>query len=585
MLEKINSSSILEFVQSISLLRNVCLVPSNEIKNNEIDCILEGVTAIKGKDVVLRIVFDKFFPIHKPLFFLKEPNSLGFIPHVDKSGSVCYSQNEGIVLDSTNPQGIINESFQKVLSTLEKGVSGENKEDFYLEFESYWNLQENLLCISSIVTTLDKPKKIIIAKKNNTEFFIADDDISINNFCNGKLSGKCTYVNAFYIPFTTSLDILPPKYGQCWSYKEVKKILIFWMNDREAKKIVKPLLANPKTTEYLIFDLIISDSRNALFGIKISNIKCNISKRKRGKITKSPLLDKKVVFSPIKIDRYDKKYLVSRGGDGTILDNKRVLLIGCGSVGGHIALELARSGISSITLVDKETLSKENIYRHVLGFNYCDQAKSKALKSEIEKKIPHIKITSIEDSIENVLGNENFVISQWDLVIVALGDPTIELYLNKVFHKEEKMPPFIFTWLEAYGIGGHALLSNNNTSGCFQCLYRDINEINVLYNLASFAKEKQNFAKSLSGCGGEYTPYSSIATNKTAIIATELAIDLLLEKEKDNPLISWKGDSFNFTKKYELSPRYSLNKQQLFERRYLYKDKNCQICKQKCHEK
>jgi tRNA A37 threonylcarbamoyladenosine dehydratase len=67
------------------------------------------------------------------------------------------------------------------------------------------------------------------------------------------------------------------------------------------------------------------------------------------------------------VDRLDPSFLLGRGGGNTGLRQKKVLIVGCGSLGGRIAVELSRTGVSSLTLVDRDMLSPENTYRHVLG--------------------------------------------------------------------------------------------------------------------------------------------------------------------------------------------------------------------------
>ncbi len=167
---------------------------------------------------------------------------------------------------------------------------------------------------------------------------------------------------------------------------------------------------------------------------------------------------------------------------------------------------------------------------------------------------------------------------------MAIGNPTIELYLNKYFYNTKNMPPVIFTWLEAYGIGGHALLTNNkNRNGCLECLFtppeKDIENYGK-YNRSSFAKKGQEFSKAISGCGSLFTPYGSLDAIQTAILAVRLAINVLDGHEIDNPILSWKGDSQMFLEnKKILSDRYRCTVEQLYENRYKYKSDLCPICR------
>ena len=140
----------------------------------------------------------------------------------------------------------------------------------------------------------------------------------------------------------------------------------------------------------------------------------------------------------------------------------------------------------------------------------------------------------------------------------------------------------IFSWVEPLGIGGHALLIlNQDKTGCYECLYtlNPEDQLDVLKNRASFAAPKQFFGKRISCCGSTFTPYGSLDALQTAIITTRLCISALIGEEKNNPLISWKGDSTIFIQNgYKLSERYYMLNQKLIDLRYQYKSAHCKVC-------
>ena len=67
--------------------------------------MLEGEVTIESYDVTLQLVLDRSFPLRLPRFILRPWDALGFIPHVDQSGLVCFLDAEGIVLDRRRPVG------------------------------------------------------------------------------------------------------------------------------------------------------------------------------------------------------------------------------------------------------------------------------------------------------------------------------------------------------------------------------------------------------------------------------------------------------------------------------------------------
>lgn len=576
--------------------------------NYKFSLVMEGKVLLDGQSVTIQIALDDHFPFHKPFFFLKPYDVLGFIPHVDISGFICYIRDEGIIINTDNPLAIIEESFDRVIKTLTDGKRRLNHKDIQEEFVDYWNNLNDISFIESNVDLSSNVKVVKVAQfENYPRWFVGDNVKAILNYCykyiRNTRMGKPTFTNALYIPLRDGAVLFPPSYKEFWTVKQFRNIIyknITGSNKRILERLVKQKI-KPDDVLIVLVSIPLSDGNRTLIGVKYSEFTpLDINKSRRKKEFSHPLYktDANCKFSPLCVIRHDKDYLVPRGGGNNSLKDKKVALIGCGSVGGYIAVELAKAGIQKITLIDHECLMPENVYRHLLGTDslliesYKNgketglpyNPKIFGLKKEIERKLPYTDIDVLSnyiDRIENVISNNVIDFRQYDLVIVAIGNPTIELYLNEYFHKNNDMPPIIFTWVEAYGIGGHALLTNNNgKSGCLKCLYTDpFDEKVSLYNRASFAAEGQTFAKQVSGCSSMYIPYSSLDALQTAILATRLAIDTLTGKEKDNPILSWKGNADIFLQNgFKLSDRYSVPYEQLYNTRYLYKNKSCKIC-------
>ena len=51
------------------------------------------------------------------------------------------------------------------------------------------------------------------------------------------------------------------------------------------------------------------------------------------------------------------------------LKNARVAVFGLGGVGGYVAEALARTGVGSMTIVDKDTVSESNINRQIIALH------------------------------------------------------------------------------------------------------------------------------------------------------------------------------------------------------------------------
>lgn len=374
------------------------------------------------------------------------------------------------------------------------------------------------------------------------------------------------------MPLCEGSFVFPPTPDSFWDLQEIHQIV--WSNlSPENEKTLWQLTRKHKINEAIVFSLPRPSGGHTLFGISFQRI------RQAHPLSGDGYAG---VITPIVLERRDRDYLLPRGGAHVGLQKKHVALIGCGAVGGFVALEMGRAGILSLTLVDRETVTADNSYRHVLGREAIREPKSHALRDEIQRKLPYAQAISIHNSVEAAIDQGKFRPARYDLIVVAIGDETTSLYLNEFFQSTSGTPPVIFTWLDPYGIGGHALLTNNGESpGCFECLFTPVSPelATSLHNRASFAASGQSFAKDLSGCGTLFTPYGSIDATNTAVLATRMVIDSLFGQETGNPLLSWKGSARQFLQAgYSLSDRYYLSEADLFEHRYGYANSHCSVC-------
>ncbi|HCU21764.1 MAG TPA: thiamine biosynthesis protein ThiF [Candidatus Atribacteria bacterium] len=594
---------ILQFLREDLPLTDVkSVLPDDTVVKDNIREAYEGNVEIDGCKVTLQIILNKDFPLSKPRFFLKQPYVLGFIPHVQQSnGCVCYVQDEGLVLDMDNPTGIIDECLKRVIINLTRGKKGDNKNDFYEEFESYWAELKNGEEWISFVKITPFLKEIVVAFSEEWRSIVLGD--TLDDIAQGvkRFFGKEVDVKilkwGIYIPLRA--PIRPPSPDNFWSAKDMRQLVfknISGSNGSMLKNLLKKKKIKKNGLEFVFLSMPISKGKYALAGVKFSKFASQNGAKSKVTVFPHPLYQVGSTFqmTPHLIRRYDMDYILPRAGALlSLADDKRVLLIGCGSVGGHIAFELARAGVANLTLVDSDNLNPENIHRQLLGADrlcklievdgvktYEAHSKVEGLREEIEAKYPYITVKTFEGAVQDFIKDKILDPCAFDLIIVALGNTPVELFLNRYFHEQNNCPPAIFAWNEPLGIGGHALVTKNNgRSGCLECLYhRDPD--NPLYNNASFAAPNQFFGKTVSGCSNVFTPYGSMDSIQTAVLATRLGINVLLGYEPDNPVLSWKGDDRLFLEQnYKLSSRYAkLSLEQLFESRYEYKLQCCKIC-------
>lgn len=122
------------------------------------------------------------------------------------------------------------------------------------------------------------------------------------------------------------------------------------------------------------------------------------------------------------------------------LISKRVLILGCGGIGTHMAWHMAALGVAKLTLVDFDTVEKSNFNRQLL-FDNTDIGRDKAevLKEKLSAINFEITIETInkricsEEDLENICTSDKF-----DLIIKSLDTPTeFPVWLDNVAQRHK----------------------------------------------------------------------------------------------------------------------------------------------------
>jgi molybdopterin/thiamine biosynthesis adenylyltransferase len=570
MLDAIEIEMLLSGLKGFSFTR---IDPSNDSlsKRRNLISVFESEITIEGKDVVLAIGFDDRFPYSKPLIFIRPSTILGLLPHVEQDGYVCYT-DDNIVIDNTRPFDVIEDALGLAILTIKKGINKDNFGDFIEEIKDYWIRNEKLSDSSTILSQIiasDEVKKIRwshLKFGSKKRILIGENDESVNNLCTRfcKTSRLLTTIkSAIYIPISDGASILPKSYSEFWTISEFEEILKQQLTDKQ-KTDLNQIIGRWKKvnkSEFLILG-VYSKSGVQFLGLEFCNIKSK----------NHPLFsESSSIIKPINLINTEKEILIARNGENSIQD-KRILVIGCGSIGSRIAPELMSIGIEKLTIIDDDFLYFENIYRHQLGIESTYKNKAKALGLMLESRFPHGKLMVYESKIENLLINETIKLNEFDLIISATGDNNVNFVLNEFLLKLTNAPPIIYSWNEPYGIGGHNLLIINQKEGCYRCLFND------LVNRASFCESGQSFIKKVAGCSSGFVPFSSLDSLKTTLGCLEIVNDVFRSGLKKNVLRSWKGDKKEFINAgYKLSVRYSLTNNDKEEVEF-FKNLKCPIC-------
>lgn len=122
--------------------------------------------------------------------------------------------------------------------------------------------------------------------------------------------------------------------------------------------------------------------------------------------------------------------MVSRHTPGIheCLKKGKVAIAGAGGLGSNIAISLARLGVGEITIVDFDVVEPSNLNRQQYYIDDIGKFKVQALKDNIKRINPFIKINAIVEKIEE--GNIEELFNGADIIIEAFDNPDYKALLS-----------------------------------------------------------------------------------------------------------------------------------------------------------
>jgi molybdopterin/thiamine biosynthesis adenylyltransferase len=206
-----------------------------------------------------------------------------------------------------------------------------------------------------------------------------------------------------------------------------------------------------------------------------------------------------------------------------ILKDACVLLVGLGSVGSRIAIDLARAGIGHFKLADRDRFLIHNCMRHECDLSDLGRYKTDAIKEKILKINPFAEVETFSCDLfakdNRKLLEKAF--NATNLVIATTDRLEIQLLTNRVAW-QKKIPALFAGCYEEAKAGGIFYVIPAQTVCCFECFAGIVKQSRQSSFDYSRARDEQEY-KSEPGL------YSSISL--VSVVAEEFAIALLLRKE------------------------------------------------------
>lgn len=520
-----------------------------------------------------------------PAFFLRDPPPLGTLAHVfpdanTARGTICVEDRDSVSINYDVPSAVYAESIARHERLLRRLIEDPewNRSELLREIHSNWAF----LC--------DAANTVIPAV-----YFFGGD---VQNTLQVKLPRGKTGVG-----LTGNYLALPQEQASDKAFETLRNA-VAWQNRTTVGKAItlnidetEPAPGSPDGVIpwYLqALDRIDDDNSDALrrfrkhpgkefwllFSIAVSNGKTWVALQFRNK-RKSKLPIDETEFrgwtvTPRIVRALTKETLVPRGGASLDLQDRSVLLVGCGSVGSEIAHRLASSGVGTLTIADDDRFSEDNLYRHTLDIRDIGYPKCNGVALDIRLRCPWARIEPSPKRLEEFHDQE--LLEQFDLIVIAIGSPTIERSFHDFAQQAAIDVPIVNVWVEAHGVGGHATLDIPGEPGCLKCAYVDPEKlIRGLASNLNFLEPNQDVTRAHAGCGDLFLPYSSVAAGYTATMAADMAVKHLLGELTHSSKVSWKGSANEAERSgLTLSHRYHHFQKSMQTLRLL--NEHCDVC-------
>lgn len=119
--------------------------------------------------------------------------------------------------------------------------------------------------------------------------------------------------------------------------------------------------------------------------------------------------------------RYERNIPALTEEECAILRGKRVLVVGCGGLGGHLIDMLSRIGIGAIRAVDGDVFEPSNLNRQLLSeVPLLGVSKAKTAAARVSRVNPDVEIEAVEEFMTE--SNVRRLLQSCDIVVDALDN-------------------------------------------------------------------------------------------------------------------------------------------------------------------
>lgn len=492
-----------------------------------------------GGGGLMLLLFDERFPYSVPRIAVAQRHDILLWPHVEHNGLLCIAGDNANV-STSQPIEVVRSTLCEAENLLQQNERSELTEDYWVDFNAYWRreIDASESKIYSLTDHLGR-SRLVNAWHGRNSYWVGETASDIfrwfENRYGEKPEGETTEAGLI------QLSRLPGPQEYPISVSQLRHILA--QLSRDGVTILDRLLQKHPQRVLMVLEGLTKEGQKATAGLILQGAS---EPRSRANCVREPLSRG---FRPgrapgkVLATRYNLRRTIVTALDssrtrmdqkiGSALNSKKVIIVGCGSVGASVARILVQSGINDMVLIDPELLGWENLGRHELGAQDVGMHKAEALASHFRSRFPHVKnIDAVNTDLLSAIAKDSGLLDDCDLIISATASWNSESALNDMQLHCEIRCPIIYSWLENRAAAANALAVFSDDHGCFACGFGSTGKPKI--PVTQWPDDQKD-----SQCGGSTSVYGSAELANGYSLTASLSIDILTGKACGTTRRSW----------------------------------------------
>lgn len=524
--------------------------------------LIPALVGGKAEDIEAYIRFPQEFPYSMPSVILQD-DRFRLLPHISVGTCTLCLYEDGTVFDTDNINGIIRDNIEKTRKWVEKYYGRDNTDEYAQEIKNYWNekyegesyVDDYWLLLGEIPSKTCEMTGKAYSKRNlkdNKTIVMSivstdENDPTIEYICNSHHTKELPVLYVESIMRASS----PP---YCMTGQE----LIDSITNKRDLEVFKRFI-NRYGYGYILFPIGLD---YALGGVHISRLFVDRPGFRKGMLRPFNVITK-FENTHKKLDRLQlavyNEHRIAIRTYGKLMYERSFLIAGLGSIGSNLCYFLNGYNNAKFILADRDSLTVDNIGRHLLGFESVSQYKSFAVANFLQQYRPDRDVKAYCNNLQ-YLNSETF--NKTSAIFVCTGDVMSEKWLIEKMINGSIIKPAFLMWLEPYGISGIMIYLNPDDKDSIYRIKENANDCFLNYCLIkrNEYEDREKMTQRDAGCNGRYALYS--ANDVTMFISSMFQfIDQLLEIPTKSKCYRWVGNvAIAQKKKISLVPLSSLSK-------------------------